>query len=226
TSPIWSESYRKLRTNLSYLEPDNPPRTLLVTSALPGDGKTITALNLAASIAQGGRSTVLVEADLRRPSVSKLLGLVPDVGVTNVVAGKATIDEVTQAAAGFDVITSGPIPPNPSELLGSQAFGRLIDSLLEKYENVVIDTPPLLAVTDAAVASVVADAVILVCQAKRTRKTELRRALLGLRAVDANIVGVVINQISIPGSSYYQYSYKTPTPRRTRGRGAGGQSGE
>lgn len=214
SSPVWAESYRKLRTNISYLDPDNPPRTLLVTSALPGDGKTVTAANLAASLSQSGRRTVLVEADLRRPAVGKLLGLVPDVGVTNIVAGKATIEEVTQECSGFSVIASGPIPPNPSELLGSHAFQHLTEELLTKYDNVIIDTPPLIAVTDAAVAAASADAVIVVCQAKRTKKRDLRRALYGLRAVDANVVGVVINKVTISGGSYYQYEYRSPAVRK------------
>lgn len=205
SAPVWSESYRKLRTNISYLDPDNPPRTLLVTSALAGDGKSITAANLAASLAQSGRRTILIEADLRRPTLSKLLSLVPDVGVTTVVAGRATAAEVTQRFGEFDVITSGPIPPNPSELLGSQAFRQLVHQLRDTYDNVVIDTPPLIAVTDAAVAAVAADAVILVTQARRTKKPELVKALYGLRAVDANVAGVVLNRVSGAAGSYYQY---------------------
>lgn len=209
SSPTWAEAYRKLRTNLSYLDPDHPARCLLVTSSAPGDGKTMTAANLAATIAQSGRRAVLVEADLRRPSVSRVLGLIPDVGVTNVVAGKATISEVVQAADGFDVITSGPIPPNPSELLGSQAFHRMLQSLLVSYDNVVIDTPPLLAVTDAAVAAVNADAVIVVSRYKKTRRQDLRKALEGLRAVDANVAGVVVNQVAQNSAYYYQYEYRS-----------------
>ncbi|CAN5142603.1 polysaccharide biosynthesis tyrosine autokinase [soil metagenome] len=211
SAPVWSESYRKLRTNISYIDPDNPPRTLLVTSALAGDGKSITAANLAASLAQSGRRTILLEADLRRPTLSKLLGLVPDVGVTTVVAGRATATEVTQRFGEFDVITSGPIPPNPSELLGSQAFRQLVLKLRETYDNVVIDTPPLIAVTDAAVAAVAADVVILVTQASRTKKPELLKALYGLRAVDANVAGVVLNRVAGAQGSYYQYTSNRPT---------------
>lgn len=211
TNPMWAESYRKLRTNLSYLDPDNPPRVMLVASALPGDGKTLTAANLAASLAQSGKRSVLVEADLRRPSIGRLLGLVPDVGVTTAVAGKAGLEVVTQSAGDFDVITSGPIPPNPSEMLGSHAFQDIIAKLRESYDNVIIDSPPLIAVTDAAVVAAVADAVILVCRSKRTKRPELRRALLGLRAVDANVVGVVLNQVPSSSGSHYQYDYRPPS---------------
>lgn len=213
-NPIWAESYRRLRTNLSYLDPDRPHRSLLVTSSLPGDGKTLTAVNLAASLAQSSKRCVLVEADLRRPTVSRILGLTPDVGVTNVVTGNATIEDVVQHADGFDVITGGPIPPNPSELLGSQAFNRMIQSLLARYDNVVIDTPPLLAVTDAAVAATSADAVIIVCQAKRTRKQELRKAMDGLEAVDAHVVGVVLNRMPTGSGGYYEYEYRPTTGKR------------
>ena len=205
SNPLWSEAYRKLRTNLGYLDPDNPPRALVVTSALAGDGKTVTAVNLAATLAQSGRRVILIEADLRRPAVSQLLHLANDVGVTSVVAGRATIDEVVQRSEGFDVITSGRIPPNPSELLGSQAFQALLETLLGGYDHIVIDTPPLIAVTDAAVVSTVADAVILVCQASRTKKPDLVKAIHGLRAVDANVVGVVLNRVPIDSSSYYVY---------------------
>ncbi|MDN4173609.1 polysaccharide biosynthesis tyrosine autokinase [Nocardioides sp. SOB77] len=207
--PVWAESYRKLRTNLSYLDPDHPPRTLLVTSALPGDGKTVTAANLAASLAQGGQTVCLVEADLRRPSVARMLGLVPDVGVTTVVAGKATRAEVTQRASGMDVITSGPVPPNPSELLGSQAFRSFVEELLGEYDVVVVDTPPLIAVTDAAVAAVAADAVIVVARARKTSRPDLRKAIEGLRNVDAHVVGVVLNQVALSSGSYYQYQYES-----------------
>lgn len=219
--PVWSESYRKLRTNISYLDPDHPPRTLLVTSALPGDGKTVTAANLAASLGQSGRSTVLVEADLRRPALARLLGLIPDVGLTTVVAGRLSVPEVTQSCPGFDVITCGPVPPNPSELLGSQAFSRIIEELLLRYDNVVLDTPPLIAVTDAAVAAVNADAVIVVARARRTHKQHLRRALDSLGAVDARVAGVVLNQVAATGDSYQYYDY---TPREAPGRRVRGRS--
>ena len=130
--------------------------------------------------------------------------------VTTVVAGRAETSEVTQRFGDFDVITSGSIPPNPSELLGSQAFRQIVQQLRESYDNVVIDTPPLLAVTDAAVAAVAADAVILVAQARRTKKPELLKALYGLRAVDANVAGVVLNRVSGASGSYYQYTSTRP----------------
>lgn len=204
-NPVWSEAYRKLRTSISYLSPDDPPRTLLVTSTHEGDGKTVTAVNLAASLAEGGRRTVLVDADLRRPSVHQLLDLVPNVGVTSAVTNQASLEGITQQAHGFDVIASGVVPPNPSEMLESRAFRSMIATLRERYDHVVIDAPPVLAVTDAAVVATVADAVIVVCRSRTTKIPDLRRALDGLRAVDAHVAGVVLNRVAEGTSSTYAY---------------------
>lgn len=207
-NPVWAESYRKLRTNISYLSPDDPPRSLMVTSSHEGDGKTLTAVNLAATLAQGGRRTVLVDADLRRPSVHRLLDLVPDVGVSSAITSKASIEALIQQAHGFDVITSGVIPPNPSEMLDSNAFRSMITKLRAEYDHVVIDTPPLLAVTDAALVATTSDTVILVCRSGETKIPDLKRALRSLRAVDAHVAGIVLNRVSSSSSSY-GYAYES-----------------
>ena len=209
-NPVWAESYRKLRTNLSYVDPDNPAKVIVLASALSGDGKSITAANLASSVAQSGKRTILVEADLRRPSLGRVLGLPADVGVTSVVSGKVALADVIQHAEPFDAIMSGPIPPNPSELLGSQAFAQVIAALRAEYDFDDIANPPLMAVTHAAVSTVIADAVVVVAKAKRTKRADLRRALFGLRAVDAHIAGVVLNQVSSSNMASYRYEY---TPR-------------
>lgn len=207
-SHTWSEAYRKLRTNISYLSPDDPPRTLMVTSTHEGDGKTVTAVHLATALAQGGRRTVLVDADLRRPSVHGVLELEPGVGVTSAVAGRADVGDLRQHAAGVDVITSGPLPPNPSEMLESQAFRSLVARLRREYDHVVIDTPPLLAVTDAAVVATVADTVLVVCRSGETKAPDLRRALGNLQAVDARVAGVVLNRVPAEASSAYAYGHR------------------
>lgn len=214
-NPVWAESYRMLRTNLSFVDPDNPSRVISITSALPGDGKSLTAANLASSLAQTGRRTVLVEADLRRPSLASLLELDGQVGVTSVVTGKVSVDQALQECHGFQVMTSGPIPPNPSELLGSHAFESLIRGLAARFDNVVIDTPPLVAVTDGAVVGARSDQVVLVVRAKKSKRADVRRALVSLRAVDAQVAGVVLNQVPRRAMTYYQYDY---TPRRAKGR--------
>lgn len=217
-NPVWAESYRKLRTNLSYVDPDNPPEVIMVASALPGDGKTLTAANLAASLAQSGRRTVLVEADLRRPSLAGLLGVDNEIGVTTVVTGRTTLDDALQRSDVFEVLVSGPIPPNPSELLGSQAFAAMMRTLRDRYDAVIIDTPPLVAVTDAAVVSSITDTVVVVVRAKRTKRADLRKALYSLRAVEANVAGIVLNQVKLNAMSYYQYDYQPATPERSDGR--------
>lgn len=213
---VWGESFRKLRTNLSYVDPDNPADVIAVASALPSDGKSLTAINLAASLTQNGRRAVLVEADLRRPSLARTLALDGETGLTTVITGKTSLTESIQTSEHFDVLVSGPTPPNPSELLGTQAFRNLILELRGLYDTVVIDTPPLVAVTDAAVVSTVSDAVIIVVRAKRTKRQELRTALFGLRAVDANIVGVVINQVGLGSLSYYDYGHREHPVHRAR----------
>ncbi|WP_370250272.1 polysaccharide biosynthesis tyrosine autokinase [Nocardioides sp.] len=215
SNTVWAESYRKLRTNLSYIDPDNPARVITVTSALPGDGKSLTAANLASSLGQSGQRTILIEADLRRPSLVRLLGVSDDVGLSTVVAGRVPLEDAIQSSDYFDAVVSGPIPPNPSELLGTQVFSNLIETLKASYDRVIIDTPPLVAVTDAAIVATVSDAVLLVAQAKRTKRMDLRRAHYGLRAVDANLVGVVLNQVPVNSGLYYEY-------RSDKGRGRRG----
>lgn len=217
---IWSESYRKLRTNLSYVDPDNPARTILVTSALPGDGKSLTSANLASSLVQSGQRTLLIDADMRRPSLARMLALSDDVGLSSVVTGKVSLDDaIATRDDELDVLPSGPLPPNPSELLGSQAFASMVETVLERYDRVIIDTPPLVAVTDAAVVSTICDAAVIVVQVKRTKRADLRRALFGLRAVDANVVGVVLNQTAPNSGEYYRYAADQPRRAHATSRG-------
>ena len=213
---VWGEAFRKLRTNLSYIDPDHPADVIAVASALPSDGKSLTAINLTASLAQNGRRALLVEADLRRPSQARTLGLDAGAGLTTVLTGQTDLTDSIQHCESFDVLVSGPIPPNPSELLGTQAFKNLVVELRGRYDTVVIDTPPLVAVTDAAVVAAASDAVLIVVRAKRTKRHELRTALFGLRSVDANVVGVVINQVGMSSLSYYEYGYSEQPAHRAR----------
>lgn len=213
SDPIWSEAYRRLRTNLSFVEPDSPPRVIAVTSAVSGDGKSLTAANLAVSLTQSGLRCLLIDADLRRPSLAKLLGLDASVGVTSVIAGHALLADVIQTRDGLGFLASGPLPPNPSEILGSEAFAHLIRAALQVYDRVIVDTPPLVAVTDAAVVATVMDAVVLVARSKGTNRTDLRKALLSLRAVDAKVVGAVLNQVSPKDMGSYYYGPDVTSPR-------------
>jgi len=203
-----AEAYRQIRTNLQFLDVDNPPRVIVVTSAIPGEGKTVTALNLAFVLAEAGKRVVLVEADLRRPRVTRYLKLLENVGLTNVLAGSADLDDVLQATVspGVTVLGSGPHPPNPSELLGSSHTKALLQRLRQRFEYVIIDAPPLLPVTDAAVLSTVADGALLVTRHGHTKLEQLARATDNLRSVDAKILGAVLNMVPAKAASEYEYA--------------------
>lgn len=204
-----SEAYRQLRTNLQFVDVDNPPRIIAVTSAVPGEGKTTTAINLAAALAEAGARVCLVEADLRRPSVAKALGLVGDVGLTTVVIGKVPIETAIQSAGrNLAVLTSGPIPPNPSELLISRHAKQVIADVARTVDFTIIDTPPLLPVTDGAELATLADATLLVHHAGKTTRDQAFRSLQALQKVGKRPVGVILNMITRSAGKYaYEYAY-------------------
>lgn len=237
---ITSEAYRQIRTNLQYVSVDNPPKVMVVTSSVSGEGKTTTAINLALVLAQSGQRVALVEADLRRPRVMRYLQLVGGAGLTNVLAGKADLAELLQpwGDGKLSVLAAGPNPPNPSELLGSEQMSHLLDELRSTHDYVIIDAPPLLPVTDGAVLAVLADGVVLVTRYGRTRREQLRAAATMVRVIDVRVLGTVLNMIPTKGGGGdygygygygYGYSYEPdPSPRelitsrkergRTRGR--------
>ena len=174
-----AESFRGLRTNLQYMNVDDPPRAIVVTSPLPGDGKTFTAANLAITLAASGQRTVLLDADLRRPHVASTFGLLPDAGLSDVLSGRAHHTDVLQPVAGSDhlqVMAAGPIPPNPSELLGSDKMRQLINTLTSDA-MVIIDSPPLLPVTDSTVLTTRADGALIVVSMGATTYDMLDHAL-------------------------------------------------
>lgn len=212
-----AEAFRRLRTNLQYVAVDKKPRSIVVTSARPGDGKSSTACNLAVSFAQAGRRVVLVEADLRRPSFSKYLKIEPGAGLTSVLTGAADLMDVLQpwGSDGLLVLASGPIPPNPAEILGSRGMVDLMRALNTEFDYVIIDSAPLLAVTDGAIVAAAADGVLLVAAAQQTKRGELHAALGALEAVDAAVLGVVLNRLPVKDSELYSYSYGSQLPSRT-----------
>lgn len=189
-----AESFRQLRTHLQFVDIDQPPRSILITSARAEEGKSTTACNLAISIAQSGISVCLVEADLRRPNVSRYLGLEGGAGLTSVLVGHAMLDEVIQPWQGglLDVLTAGPIPPNPAELLGSSAMRDLMGQLEAQYDLVLIDSSPVLPVTDSVILSTLTSGTILIVRAGRTRQDEVRRAAAQLRGVGGQLYGSVL----------------------------------
>lgn len=218
------EAFRVLRTNIQFVHVDNPNKVFVVTSAAQNEGKTATATNLALSLAGAGIKTLLIDGDLRRPTVARMLGLEESVGVTTVLLGKIDIEEAIQhhAIAGLDVLSSGISPPNPSELIQSRAMAGLLDKVRASYEVVIIDSPPLLPVTDAALLSTQADAALLVVRYGKTTKDQWRRALERLHQVSATPVGVVLNMVPpTKGMLGYTYQPYSPSrgPRRREARG-------
>ncbi|BCW79821.1 polysaccharide biosynthesis tyrosine autokinase [Arthrobacter sp. NicSoilC5] len=211
-----AEALRELRTNLSFLDVDQPPRVIVVTSSLQTEGKSTVTANLAVTMAAAGENVVVVDGDLRRPTLVDVFNLVPGVGVTDVLTGTANLADVLQpwgALPNLSVLGSGRIPPNPSELLGSRAMKNLL-ATLAKDAVVLIDAPPLLPVTDAAVLSRAADGAILVIRTGRTTQEQLDQSLGNLEKVKGRVLGAVLNYVPTKGTDAYSY-YGTYTSRPT-----------
>ena len=204
-----SEAFRQLRTNIQFAEIDNARKSLVVTSATLDEGKSFVSCNLAIAMAQAGERVILVEADLRRPSVREYMGFEGTVGLTDVLINRSKLADVLQDWGGglLRVLPGGRIPPNPSELLGSMSMHDVVDQLERMADVVVLDSPPLLPVTDAAVLSVHAGGVLMVVRAGRTSREQVRRAVESLHAVNARVVGGVLNMTPTKGPDAYTYTY-------------------
>lgn len=218
-----AEAFRAARTNLQFINAAERPRLLLCTSSLPEEGKSTTVANLALTLAASGATVCAVEADLRRPGLLTYLRMEGGAGLTSVLIGAATLDDMLQPyGKHLTVLGAGPIPPNPSELLGSPGMAALLDELRERFEYVLIDAPPLLPVTDAAVLSKMVDGTIVVVGAGVVRRNQLAQALATLEGVGAHVLGVLLNRLPASGLdtySYYHQEYahpaeKPPPPRR------------
>lgn len=204
-----AEAFRKLRTNLQFLAVDNPPRVIVVTSSMPSEGKSTTAINIALALAEAEHSVVLVDGDMRRPTLHKYLDLVGAVGFSTVLSGGATLSEALQKTRfpGLSVLTSGAIPPNPSELLGSLSARKLLVELRSQFDYVIVDSTPLLAVTDAAILAAGADGVLIMARFGQTRRDQLTHAVGSLEGVGAPLLGAVFTMMPTRGGSPYSYSY-------------------
>jgi non-specific protein-tyrosine kinase len=212
-SPV-SEAFRSLRTNLQFASLDQPLRTILVTSPSPGEGKSTISANLAVVLAQGNRSVILLDTDMRRPTAHRILGLSNHLGLSGLILqlvsslnGNTPLEGSLQESGvrNLKVLTSGKIPPNPAELLGSELFDKLISILGKEANNMVLDSAPVLAVTDAAVIAARVDGVLLVLKPGKTKLMAAKGAVEQLRQVGANLVGVVLNDIDFKRSHYYYY---------------------
>jgi len=204
-----AEAYRTLRTNLGFAGMDQPCRSILVTSCNPLDGKSTIVSNLAVVMAQAGNKVILVDCDLRKPLQHKVFQVENFQGLTNCILQKLDVEEVAHRGLveNLTVLTSGPIPPNPAEILNSERTRSLWKTLLEKYDYVFIDSPPVLAVTDASILSTQVDGAILVVRSGVTRKDLAREAKEQFLKANARLIGVVLNQVKMDASDYYQYYY-------------------
>lgn len=204
------EAYRVLRTNLQFAAVGHPLRTVMVTSPAPSEGKSMTAGNLAAALAQAGKRVVLVDADLHRPRQHRLFALPNNAGLTTaLLADEPAVDEVLQESgvAGLRVLSTGPLPPNPAELLGSPRMHALLDALVASSDVVVIDTPPVMALSDAAVLASQVDGVLMVIRAGETRRDVARQAVEALQQVNARLIGALLNRVPTRSGGYYYYYY-------------------
>jgi capsular exopolysaccharide synthesis family protein len=206
---IYAEAYRAVRTSILFSSPDAPPKSFVVTSPGPQEGKSVTAINLAVTMALTGNRVLLVDADMRKPRLHRTFNLDNSFGLSNLVGGESEVGLALKKTAvpTLMVMTSGPIPPNPSELLGSARMGKLLQLLQSKFDRVVLDCTPLIAVTDATVLSSRADGVILVIKAGATGRNILKRGKRQLEDVQAKIIGAVLNQVDQSKSTYYYSPY-------------------
>lgn len=201
-----AEAFRTLRTNLQFTSPDKPVRSIVITSATPGEGKSTVAANLAVSFAQTGKKTLLVDADLRRPTIDKFFGLDSSYGLSNLFVAGSELNELDALVSSVDnlfVLTSGPVPPNPAELLSSQRGKSLFKGFEEQYDIVLIDSPPVAAVSDSLILSTYAGGTLLVIRYGKVAKEVVRKSLTQLENVKANVLGAVLNQIPV-GQRYYK----------------------
>lgn len=204
-----AEAFRTCRTNLQFLAIDEPPRVIVITSSVPDEGKTTTAMNIALALAEADHNVVLVEGDMRRPVLDKYLDVVGSVGLSTVLSGKASLDEALQRTrfAGVTALTSGVVPPNPSELLGSLAAEKLLGELRARFDFVIVDSTPLLAVTDSAVLASSADGVIIIARFGHTKREQVATAVVSLKNVGARLLGAVLTMVPARGNTSYAYSY-------------------
>jgi capsular exopolysaccharide synthesis family protein len=212
-----AEALRKIAASLRFVDLENQHTVILVTSAASQEGKTITACNLALTLARSGRRVIIIDGDLRRPQVAGYLGLPAGIGLTSVLVGSARLAEATQAWADnlFSVLACGPIPPNPAEMLGSQRMRDLLAKLREEYDDVILDAAPVLPVADAAVAATGCDGVIVVARHGKTRRDQLQQAVSTMRATQTPILGVVLNRVPNRGKKREYYYAPRPGSQST-----------
>lgn len=205
----FAEAFRTLRTNISFAGLDAPLKVILITSSGPGEGKSTTSCNLAFVMAQSNQKVLLMDCDLRRPTIHKVFDINDTIGVTNALINDVGPEELAKESElpGLYILPSGPIPPNPAELIGSQRMELLLSRAASKFDCVIIDSSPLNIVTDATLLSTMVDGVVLVIKSAFTRIDAAREAKDKLERAGAKIIGVVLNKIDMSGGDYYYYTY-------------------
>ncbi len=205
-SPI-SEQYRTIRTNIQFSSVDQQIHTLMVTSSAPGEGKSTTIANLAVTFAQQGKQVLLIDADMRKPTMHYTFNVSNTVGLTSVLSGQENLNKALRPSdiENLYILTSGPIPPNPSELLGSKAMKAFLEKAKEEFDMVLFDTPPVLAVTDAQILSNQCDGTILVVNSEKTEIEKATKSKELLLAAKANLLGVVLNNKKLDSKNQYYY---------------------
>lgn len=205
-----SEAYRKLRTNIQFSSIDSQIQTIMIASASSGEGKTTTIGNLAVTYAQEGKKVLVMDTDLRKPAVHLMFNVPNHVGLSSVLSSQYQVTEVLRETGveGLHVLSSGPIPPNPSEMIGSRKMTALLEGLKGEYDVILFDTPPVLTVTDALIISSLCDGVILVVNAGKVKKDLVKKAKAHLEHVNARILGAVLNNVQLPKSRNNSYGEK------------------
>jgi capsular exopolysaccharide synthesis family protein len=206
-SPI-SEQYRTIRTNIEFSSIDKELKTFVVTSSGPGEGKSTTAANLAVVMAQNGQSVLIVDADMRKPTGHYTFGVMNNRGLTNVLSKQDTLEEAVQKTKveNLSVLTCGPIPPNPAELLNSRMMELILENAQELFDTIIIDTPPVMAVTDAQILASKCDGTILVISSGKAEKEQVKKTKELLVKANANLLGAILNNKDVDEGHYYYYS--------------------
>ncbi|MCM1990495.1 CpsD/CapB family tyrosine-protein kinase [Oceanirhabdus seepicola] len=203
---VGAEAYRTLRTNIQFSSLDNDIKSILVTSAYPGDGKTTTLSNLAIAFAQTGKKVIVIDGDLRKPRIHRSFEVSNINGVSDVLVGKIDIgDAIKEYNENLHIITCGTVPPNPAEMAGSKAMEKLIEELSLRYDYVLIDSPPILPVTDAQVLSTLVDGTILVAASSQSEKQGIKKAYESLVKVNGNLIGTVMTKVKNKSKKHYGY---------------------
>lgn len=216
-SSLLAEKYRNLRTSIEYSSVDKKLQTIVITSGEKGEGKSTVSANLAYILAQGEKKVLIVDCDLRKPTVHKKFELSNQVGLTDVLVEKVDLDHAIQKLDyGVDILTAGRIPPNPAEIVGSKSVEKLFEHFKTIYDYIIIDTPPVGIVTDGVILAGKADGTIIVVRAHKTKDTNVIEVYNALKKVNANILGTVLNAVETPKDKYGYYGYSEKKGKRKK----------